>query len=146
MKLGNDLPILPHGIRQNLPHDRPVLKGTTVLELVESFDLLLNEDRPAFGWNGREHSSIKLMLREEIVLARLAAQEIRRLGVAEADRCAGVLLAKEDHVGEVGVLVVFGRCLLAEDAAGWEDGLDGADYEACWVEGKVPSVVLQALY
>lgn len=83
------------------------------------------------------------MLREEKVLAGFAAQEILLLRVAEAQRCAGTLLTKEYHVGEIGVLVIFGRCLLAEDAAGWEDGLDGAGDEACWVEGQVSGVVLQ---
>lgn len=83
------------------------------------------------------------MLREEEVLARFAAQEIPLLGVAEAQGCGGTLLAEEDHVGEIWVLGVFAWCFLTEDAARWEDSLDGACDKACWVEGQVSSVVLQ---
>jgi hypothetical protein len=76
----------------------------------------------------------------KIAFTRLAAQVVRRDGVAEANLSGG-LLAEQDHVGKLSVFFVAGGCF-AEDAAGWEDGLDGADNKTGWVESQVTSVIL----
>lgn len=83
------------------------------------------------------------MLGDKVALARSATQEVRRNCVAELNGCAGALLAEENHVGEVGILVITVSWLLAEDAAGGEDGLDGADDETGRVEVEITSVVLR---
>jgi hypothetical protein len=56
-----------------------------------------------------------------------------------------LLGAEDDHVGEIaarlGEFLVVAR-VLAEDAAGGEDGFDGVDDDAGWWEGEVACVVL----
>lgn len=81
------------------------------------------------------------MLGDKIAFTRPAAQEVRRDRVTELNRCVGALLAEQNHVGEVGIFVLSGG-FFAEDAARWEDGLDGADDETGWVEGQVTGIVL----
>lgn len=73
----------------------------------------------------RKPRRINLMLRDQVSLAGPGPQVIAGNGVSEVQRGGGVLLAEDDHVGEV--LVFFGGGVFAVDAAGWEDGLDGAD-------------------
>lgn len=73
----------------------------------------------------RKPRHINLMLRNQVGLTRLAAEVVGGHGIAKGERGGGALLAEDDHVGEVGV--GFGGGFFAENAAGWEDGADGAD-------------------
>lgn len=84
---------------------------------MQSTHLLLPQESPtSLGVRGKD-SRVKLMLRNEITFTSLAAQEVRLDRVTEAKRGPGALLAEQDHVGEVGVLVGFDGCLFAEDTA-----------------------------
>lgn len=87
--------------------------------------LLRNQHRPTTLLNTGESRRIELVLGHQVGLAGLASQVISRHGVSEAQRGGGALLAEDDHVGEV--LVVLRGGFFAEETAGWEDGLDGAD-------------------
>lgn len=100
-----------------------------------------------------EHGGVDLVLRHQVQLAGLAAQEVLRCRGAEFEGGGGGLFAEDDHVGEVGdggigvfgVALVFGVVglgVFAEDAAGGEDGADGAGDEFGGVEGDVACVVL----
>lgn len=60
---------------------------------------------------------VNLMLRHQVCLTGLAAQEVGGDGVAEADGCAGSFGAEDDHVGEVDGGVVFHSGVFTEDAA-----------------------------
>jgi hypothetical protein len=86
-----------------------------------------------------------------MVAASNAAPEIGLGGLAEADggsaRPAVVVVAfraEHDHVGEVGRAGLLGgrRRVVAEEAAGREDGVDGVEDEAGGGEGEVACVVL----
>lgn len=121
-----------------------MLQGTAVLVLVQSLDFLVDKKASSTLGDMVEHGRVKLMLGKEVVLTGLATQEITLLRVPESKRSAGAFGAEDNHVGKVGVLVVRDR-LLAEDAASWEGSQDGADDEACWVEGKIPGVVLYSM-
>lgn len=65
------------------------------------------------------------MLWNQVGPTEVAAQVVGGHGVAEGERSGGAFLAENDHVREVDV--GFGGCFFAENAAGWEDGADGAD-------------------
>ena len=87
-----------------------------------------------------------------MIAASDAAPEIALGGLAEADgrsaRPAVVVVvafrAEHDHVGEVGRAALLGgrRRVVAEEAAGGEDGVDGVEDEAGGGEGEVAGVVL----
>ena len=86
-------------------------------------------------------------LRQQVVAAGNAAPEIVLGGLAEADgepACPAVALrAEHDHVDEVGPAgPLGGRRVVAEEAAGREDGVDGVEDEAGGGEGEVAGVVL----
>lgn len=119
-----------------------MLKRTAILELVQSSDLLRPQKRSATLGPSGKHGSVKFVLGNKIAFTRSAAQEIRRDRVTELNRGVGALLAEQNHVGEVGIFILSGRCF-TEDAARWEDGCDGADNETGWIEGQVTGVVLE---
>ena len=119
------LPTLPNRIRQNISHNLPMLQYPPILILMQPPRLLRNQHRSPTLLNVSKPRRIELVLRHQVCLAGLAAQVISRHGVPEAQRGGGALFAEEDHVGEV--LVVLWSGFFAEDTAGWEDGLDGAD-------------------
>lgn len=73
----------------------------------------------------RKPRHINLMLRNQVGPAEIAAQIVGGHGVAKSEGGGGTFLAEDDHVGEVDV--GFGGGFFAEDAAGWEDGADGAN-------------------
>ena len=86
-------------------------------------------------------------LRQQIVAAGNAAPEIVLGGLAEANgksACPVVAFrAEHDHVDEVGPAgPLGGRRVVAEEAAGREDGVDGVEDEAGGGEGEVAGVVL----
>lgn len=141
--IANESPVLPHRIRNNLTHNRPVLQRTAVLILIQSSNLIIKENRFSILRNSREQSRAHLMRRNKVALARAAAQEIRGHGIAEFDWGLGALLAEENHVGEVGVFAITFGWVLAEDAAGGEGSKDSADNEAGWVEVEIAGVVLE---
>lgn len=80
-----------------------------------------------------KHGGIKFVPWDKITFPRLAAKEVRWDRIAEFDRGAGALFAEQNHVGKVGIFVIWEGCF-AEDAARWEDGRDGADGETGRVE------------
>jgi len=86
-----------------------------------------------------------LVLRQQERFPRRAVQQIPEGGVAELDGLSFVLGAENDHVGKIaavlGELLLVAR-VLAEDAAGGEDGPDCVDDEARRGEGEVACVVL----
>lgn len=95
------------------------------------------------------------MPRQQEGLSRGTIQQITLCRRAEGD-CVlrlsvgvGVLLgAENNHVGKVPAgagKVVFVARVLAEDAAGGEDGADGVDDDARGWEGEVAGVVLCVL-
>lgn len=118
-----------------------MLESTAILELVQSSNLLRPQKRSATLGPSGKHGSVKFVLGNKIAFTRPAAQEVRRDRVAELNRGVGALLAEQNHVGEVGIFVLSGW-RFTEDAARWEDGRDGADDKAGWVEGQVTGVVL----
>lgn len=119
-----------------------MLQGTAVLVLVKSLDFLVDKKAASTLGDGFEHGRVNLMLGKEVVLTGVATQEISLFRVPELKRSANVLGAEDNQVGKVLVLIVRGRRVLAEDAATWESGQDGADDKACWVEGEIAGVVL----
>lgn len=82
-----------------------------------------------------------------MVAASKAAPEVVLGGLAEADGrsacpAAVALHTEHDHVGEVGRPgLLGGRRVIAEEAAGGEDGVDGVEDEAGGGEGEVARVV-----
>ncbi len=91
-----------------------------------------------------------LMLRHQEGPARRAVQHVplgRRPERNLARHAAAALLlgAEDDHVGKVAAgldKVFLVARVLAEDAAGGEDGVDGVDDDTGWGEGEVAGVVL----
>ena len=82
-----------------------------------------------------------------MVAAGNATPEIVLGGLAEANgksACPAVALrAEHDHVDEIGPAgPLGGRRVVAEEAAGREDGVDGVEDEAGGGEGEVAGVVL----
>ena len=103
-----------------------MLKGTPILSLAQPAGILSAEDVASALVHILEHGRVDLVFGHQVGLAELAAEVIGGVGVAEAQRLgAPALRAEDDHVGEVGG-VVDGD-VFAEDAAGGEDRLDGAD-------------------
>lgn len=88
-----------------------------------------------------KHRSVQLMGGDKVAFARSAAQVVCRNRVTEAERGIS-LLAEQNHVGELGVLLVAGRSF-AEDTTSREDSSDGADDKSGRVESQVSSVVLR---
>lgn len=110
---------------QNSPHNLPVRKRTPITICPKTACLMRLKDRSPSVLDRLELHRVNLMLGHEIRRAGFAAQEIRVGWFAESERRGSALLAEDDHVGEVGVFL--GCDIFAEDAAGWEDGLDCAD-------------------
>jgi hypothetical protein len=132
-------PILPYRMRQHSPHNRPMPKSTLLLPLNQRMLLPLPHNLPA---PCRQSLSIHLVLRQQERLSRAAPQEIGLRGLPEGQG-SGILLAEDDHVGEVGSGSVICFFVFSEDPAGGEGGLDSSDYEACGWEGEVSGVVLE---
>ena len=120
-----NLPTLPNRIWQNLSHNLPMLQHPPILILLQPPRLFRNQHRPPPLLNTGKPCRVELVLRHQVCLAGLAAQVISRHGLSEAQRAGGALFAEDDHVGEV--LVVLWGGFFAEETAGWEDGLIGAD-------------------
>lgn len=108
-----------------MAHNIPMLERSPILVLMKQVGVLRVEDTATALLDILEPTRVDLNLRHQIHLAELAAHIIGGNGVAEGERRGGALLAEDHHVGEVSGEVRVGG--LAEDAAGWEDVLDGAD-------------------
>lgn len=118
LKLGiKRLPVLPNGIGNDLPHNRPVLQGSSVQVLVQESNFLLNQNPCSFLGNSNKDGGINLMLRDKVVFTRPAAQVVRRDRVPERDGRVRALLTEEDHVGEVGVFILLVGDLFTENTA-----------------------------
>jgi hypothetical protein len=87
------------------------------------------------------------VLRQQEMLPRRAVQHIPLVGRAERDLLLALLLlgAEDDHISKIaarlGKVVLVAR-VLAEDAAGREDGPDRVDDDARRREREVACVVL----
>lgn len=122
-----------------------MLDRTAILVLVQSSGLLSNQNwSTALGPRGKD-GRVEFVLGNKVAFTRLAAQEVSRDRVTELNRCVRALLAEKDQVGEVGIFVISSG-FFAEDAARWENGIDGADDETGWVEGHITGVVLCSIH
>lgn len=108
-----------------MAHNIPMLESRPILVLMEQVGVHRVKDTTTALLDSLEATSVNLDLRHQIHLAELAAHVISGNGVAESERRGGALLAEDHHVGEVGGEVGVGG--FAEDAAGREDVLNGAD-------------------
>lgn len=133
------LPILPHSVWQDLPHDGPVLQSTLVLPPIKLTSFLDPEDALSTR-NSGENSRVNLMLGHEVCLTELAVQEVGRDRIPETKRGSRVLLTENDHVCEISV--TFFAFILTEKPARGEDCLDGADGEGSRIKGEVARIVL----
>lgn len=108
-----------------MTHNIPMLESRPILILMEQVGVHRVKDTTTALLDSLEATGVDLDLRHQIHLAELAAHVIGRNGVTEREWRGGALLAEDHHVGEVGGEVGVGG--FAEDAAGREDVLDGAD-------------------
>lgn len=91
-------------------------------------------------------SLLNLVLGLEEYLASAAPEEVLRDRFAECQSLLR-LLAEDDHVGEVGAVLLLGRLLdgaLTEEPACREDGCDRVDDDLGGRELEVSSVVLKS--
>jgi hypothetical protein len=133
-----------------MAHRGPLLKPLQLPRRAPPQHLPASALRPAAATAPIERD-LEPSLRQQMVAASNAAPEIGLSGLAEADggsaRPAVVVVAfraEHDHVGEVGRAGLLGgrRRVVAEEAAGGEDGVDGVEDEAGGGEGEVACVVL----
>ena len=128
-----------------MAHSTPLLKPLQLPRRAPPQHILASAPRAAPA--APVERDLEPSLRQQIVAAGNAAPEIVLGGFAEADgksACPAVAChAEHDHVDEVGPAgPLGGRRVVAEEAAGGEDGVDSIEDEAGGGEGEVAGVVL----
>lgn len=139
------LPKLPNLGWNDLPHNSPMAKSAGVMPLSHHVSVVLPQEL-GIVIVPEQISLLNLVLGLEEYLASATPEEVLRDRFAECQLLLR-LLAEDDHVGEVGAVLLLGRLLdgaLAEEPTGWEDGCDRVDDDLGSRELEVSSVVLKS--